>query len=441
MDWKQLTRPCRLGCPSGEFDGTEARSEFHRDFDRIIFSPSFRRLNGKTQVVPFPESDITHTRLTHSLETASVGRSLGNMVKFRCKDLNDECDYDIGALVAASCLCHDIGNPPLGHSGESAIKEFYQSSIGEKFLEPLTDEQKMDFKEFDGNSMGFHMLTHSYEKKTAVSGGLGLTYPVLAAYTKYPTSPSGVGKNSAIFNKKPGLFSSDLDTYRTIAEELGIRTVPASNRWYRHPFAYLSEAADDICNSIIDFEDGYKSNLIPHIELKEKFSAIIQDHDCEELAKLDRIIDEREKAGFLRAKAINSLIYQVVDHFVKNEETIICGKYKYSLVDKIKSKATLDCIKQTSIDLLYCNRDVLSIEIAGFRILSGLLELYLSAIIDHKQEHSKKVKKLIPYEYTLDYINAPYETIMNITAYVCGMTDNYAVSMYRLLTGMQFKNY
>lgn len=441
MEWSSLIKPYRLGCPKDSFDGEKGRSEFHRDFDRIVFSSAFRRLNGKTQVVPFPDSDLTHTRLTHSLETASVARSLGNFVHDASVELH-KIKYDVGALLAATCLCHDIGNPPLGHSGESAIQYFFETE-GKTFLEELAEPQKADFLHFDGNSMGFHMLTHSYPYKTSAEGGLGLTYPVLSAYCKYPTCTSSFSKqNSDVASKKPGLFSGDCETYSGIADELGISKQDTGQRWFRHPLAFLAEAADDICNTIIDYEDGYKSKIIPFDSLQELFTAIAEKSDPNiNLDGLKKINCDREKAGFLRAKAINSLIMKTVDLFQTHEEELLRGTFKGSFSDFFAPLASWEKIKKESLEKLYRNQQVLAKEVAGFEVIPGLLDIFLSAAKDPKISKHDKILHLLPPEIKKDFKTSRYETMIDITAYVCGMTDGFAVDTFRKLTGIQIPNY
>lgn len=438
MEWIPLIQPYRLGCLKDGFDGSKGRSEFHRDFDRIIFSSAFRRLNGKTQVVPFPNSDLTHTRLTHSLETASVARSLGNFVQERIPILRDYT-YDLGALLAATCLCHDIGNPPLGHSGESAIKYFFESEEGSPFLEGLSETQQADFLFFDGNSMGFHMLTHHNTYKTTNPGGLGLTYPVLSAYCKYPTCSSSFSKKTCdVSSRKPGLFSEDCKIYSEIAHELGVPKRSTGQRWFRHPLAFLAEAADDICNTVIDYEDGYKSGLISYESLKELFTAISEDSYPEiDLDAIVRIKCNREKAGYLRSKAIYSLTMKTVELFLSHERELLSGTYQESLSRNFRHYDSWNMMQEESVDRLYNNQQVLEKEVAGFQVIPGLLNIFLSATKNPDAIKEKKVLSLLPSEFIKNYKDSQYEAIMEITTYVCGMTDSFAVDTYRKLTGME----
>ena len=391
--------------------------------------------------MPFPDSDLTHTRLTHSLETASVARSLGNSVQEGISELH-ESKYDIGALLAATCLCHDIGNPPLGHSGESAIKYFFESEDGGKFLEGLLKAQQADFLNFDGNSMGFHMLTHHNTYKTKNSGGLGLTLPVLSAYCKYPTCTSSFSSTKRdVASKKPGLFSEDCKNYSDIAHELGILKRDTGQRWFRHPLAFLAESADDICNTIIDYEDGYKSGLISFESLEKQFKAIVEEsYPNTNLDAISKINCTREKAGYLRSKAINCLTMKTVELFKTHEKELLAGNFQESLSDEFKQYGSWRTIQDESRDKLYNNQQVLAKEIAGFEVIPGLLKIFLSAAKDPKKAKHEKILKLLPSEFNKKYEDSQYEAIMEITTYICGMTDSFAVDTYRKFTGIEIPN-
>lgn len=439
MKWEELLKSHRLGC---NFDASKEdinRSEFLRDYDRIIFSPAFRRLHGKTQVFPFPETDIIHTRLTHSLETCSVGRSLGTIVG---NSLRLE-KYNIGSLVSAACIAHDIGNPPLGHSGENAIAEFFTGEFGQEVLNGLSIEQKEDFVKFDGNAMGFYLLTNSNPNITKVEGGLGLTYPTLAAFTKYPRPAYfDSNTNSRVSEKKPGLFSCSLHVFEQIANELGIPQKTKGNCWYRHPLAFLTEAADDICNCIIDLEDGYKHKLVSYEETHELLTSIINAcPDKGNCNNIDKIIDKRNKISYLRAKAINSLIYQSIDVFKKNEQEILNGVFDQPLILSVKSKDIVRIINDISKKKIYSYDPVIQTEAAGFEVLPGLLETFFLALLDNKKSSSKKILSLVPKDLLLDNKEQKYTSIMNIVGYVAGMTDSYAVNLYRMIKGIQLPNF
>lgn len=443
MDWEKLIKPYRLGCPKDKCAHDPNRNEFQRDFDRIIFSAAFRRLNGKTQVFPFPETDVIHTRMTHSLETASVGRSLGTIVG---NELNKKqtsiSGWELGAIVCVASLAHDIGNPPLGHSGERAISEFFNSGSGSKVLEVLTPEQKSDFMHFEGNAMGFHILTYSNPKKTNATGGLGLTYPTLAAFSKYPRPAQIYNQKNVVSEKKFGLFQCDVGSFSEIAQELGIPLKEEGGRWYRHPLAFLTEAADDICYGIMDLEDGYKHGMVEYKQAYDLLMEICNAPSGEtKIDDLKNIINEREKIGYLRAKAITSLIHQVAGIFLANENDILNVKFDKRLCKLIESNTILDQIINLSQTQIYSHRPVLQVEAAGFQVLPGLLETFLIALRENGKESSQKIMQLIPDEYKFDYEKQPYDAIMSITSYIAGMTDTFAVDTYRNLRGIQLPNY
>ena len=443
MEWSQLLKSNRLGCPKEDHqDINPCRSESERDFDRIVFSSAFRRLSGKTQVFPFPNTDLIHTRMTHSLETASVGRSLGAMVQERI-DLKDvPFNVNLGSIVAAACLAHDIGNPPFGHSGEKAIASFFKNEHGPgpEILKELSKSQIADFQEFEGNAMGFHVLTYSNPKKENAKGGLRLTHPTLAAFVKYPRPSKIEDKSEGISEDKPGIFQSDLKSFSEIGQELGL--VEKNARWFRHPLAFLTEAADDICYTIMDFEDGYKNGLVSYKDVSEKLKEICSFTENEKcLNNLSKIKDEREQIGFLRSKAINSLINQVADVFYDNDKNIRETKFDESLIKNIRAKDIVNEIKKISEEKIYTYKTVIQVEAAGYKVLPGLLEVFLNAIKEKNKNGNDKILQLIPDEFIFDYDINTYNAIMSITMYVSGMTDHYAVDVYRNLQGIELPNY
>lgn len=442
MDWQSLLNPNRLGCPEPQPDGKiAARTEFQRDFDRIIFSSAFRRLQSKTQVFPFPETAMIHTRLTHSLEASSVGRSLGTAVGNELD--NPKVDpRDLGAIVSAACLAHDIGNPPFGHAGEKAIIEFFEGERGQSFLVNLTDVQKLDFLRFDGNAMGFRMLTHSKPKLTKSTGGLGLTYPTLAAFSKYPCSATSIqDAESCASRKKAGLFSSSVDVCSKIAAALDLPKT-ADTAWARHPLAFLTEAADDISYTVVDLEDGYRHGLVNCGQVTTLLRRIAGVHmSDDDKSNLGNLMRPQDKIGYLRAKAINSLVCQVVGVFMANLEQLLEGTYNEPLVDQIESASDLEEVRSVSKDSIYSHRTILQIEAAGFQVIPGLLDMFLSALGSPETSSSKKILELLPDEYVEDLGKNPYDAIMGITDYVAGMTDVFAVELYRNLRGIQLPNY
>ena len=441
MDWEKLLRPQRFAYNKKTYNPD--RSEFQRDFDRLIFSDKFRRLHGKTQVFPFPETDSIHNRLTHSLEVASVGRSLGTIVGNKLHEKNPYIQgWEMGQICSAACLAHDIGNPPFGHSGEDAISEYFKTNEGKEILQGLTAHEKEDFLQFEGNAMGFHILTHSNRKKTSVRGGFSLCYPTLAAFTKYPSPSIIIGKKDLVSEKKYGIFHCDLKSYKEIAFSLGIPYKKEGDRWYRHPLSFLTEAADDICYVIMDLEDGYKNRLLTFEKAAHYLIAIASAKTGNTTVNnLNNIIDKKEKISYLRAKAINSLVKQTASIFLANEGNILEGDFDKPLTRKIESYQLLQEILKFSREEIYTYKPVIQIEAAGFQVLPGLLNTFLSALKDKKKASSKMILNLIPDEYIFDYHEEPYEAIMSITTYIAGMTDTFAVDTYRNLMGIELPNY
>lgn len=449
MEWANLTKPWRLGCPPPKSSNNRemVRSEFIRDWDRIVFSSAFRRLQGKTQVFPLPESDMTHTRLTHSLETSCVGRSLGRMAGKRLENKGTDPDV-LGSIVAAACLAHDLGNPPFGHSGEDAISHFFREGEGKVYIEMLENQtQQSDLKDFEGNASGFRVMTDVKPTQTDNLGGFSLTMPTLAAYTKYPRQ-SNVKKPdiSRKSEKKFGIFFDGVNSYREIARVLEITEKPEGRGWYRHPLAFLAEAADDICYLIMDFEDGYRLGLVSYNETKDLLIPICEHQQKKDyLDGLKRIRAEDQKIGYLRAKSINSLVNQVADLFEEKDKEIRDGVFDLSLLDSIPSKKELDHIESFSIKNIYSHRPVAQIESAGYDILGGLLGVFLEAtVLKPESKKSKKIRSLIPTQF-LDEEKKPfsdkYQTIMNITEYIACMTDTFAIDTYRIFAGISLPNY
>lgn len=437
MEWNKLLTADRLGARGEGHEVNPDRSDFQRDFDRIVFSSAFRRLHGKTQVFPLPENDIIHTRLTHSLEAASVGRSLGTKVGNR---LPRELGVELGTIVSVACLAHDIGNPPLGHSGEKAIAEYFQTE-GQKAIKGLTQLQQQDFLSFEGNAMGFHLLTYSSPNVTQLTGGFALTYPTLAAFVKYPR-PSKINnqnKNRAS-EKKPGIFQCDMESFKEVADTLGIPLKEEGGRWVRYPLAFLTEAADDICYSIMDLEDGFKYEIISYEKVSELLIRIIQDEGGE-IDKAEKIIDEPSRISYFRAKAINSLVDQVSEVFLSKEKDILEGNFDEPLCNLITSKTVMDEITHLSKEKIYSFKPVLEIEAAGFKVLPGLLDVFINALTEKERASSKKTLSLIPHEYYFDPEEDLYTAIMGVTTYVAGMTDTYAIDTYRNLEGIQLPHY
>ncbi len=452
MRWEELFNTTRLGEEDKSSNTGLARNEFQRDYDRIIFSTPFRRLQNKTQVLPFPNSDHVRNRLTHSLEAGSVGRSLGTIIgnamikKHTVLKEMGVSSHDFGAVIGAACISHDIGNPPFGHAGEEAISYFFKENEGSSILGNLSNEELNDLQNFEGNAAGFRLMANSLAAQTSLKGGLGLTYLTYATFTKYPKTSLPDLRNTKIsYLKKYGVFQTEIETFNQIANTLGMH--PFENYptvWKRHPFAYIVEAADDICYRIVDFEDGYNLGIIPFREIESLFLSILKNNWAESETKYSQIHEERSKISYLRAKVINHLISKSADVFIKNEDAILDGDFYSCLIDDIPEKEILKKIQTRSINDIYQYKSVLKIESAGFRVLPDLLDHFIHAYKNPKHPKYKRIFKLIPPQYfKLDGkpFDSDYENILNLSLFIAGMTDKYAINLYRNISGIELPAY
>lgn len=427
---------------------TENRTDFQRDYDRIVFSAAFRRLQNKTQVFPLPGSVFVHNRLTHSLEVASVGRSLGTLVgelfvkKFKA-ELTENSNYfyehNLAYVIASACLCHDIGNPAFGHSGEDAIAQYFIKN--ESILKAyFTEKQWADFTQFEGNANAIRVLTHQQNGKSA--GGLMLTHSTLASIAKYPCE--SVAKNKDMLHRKKfGFFQSEKSTFKDIAKSCGLlieEKKPLS--YYRHPFVWLVEAADDICYNIIDFEDAHRLGIVEHRECVELFTEVIKDLSPNDLNKITHrmsaITDKNDKISYLRAKIIGLLIESVTAKYSIHFDKILSGKFTTPLYDLIFNKSSaLKTIKDFSVNNIYNHRNVVEIENAGYNVMYELLNHFIPPVL--KEEHSnadKKALKLLPPNFTYPK-GDNYAKVLGILDYISEMTDNYAVDLYKKIKGIE----
>ncbi|WP_161889921.1 dGTP triphosphohydrolase [Pontibacter russatus] len=445
--WDRLISKKRFETTDPKYSTDESvRGEFQRDYDRVVFSSAFRRLQSKTQVMPMPESDFVHTRLTHSLEASVVGRSLGRIVGKSILERHPELaqekhiqEADFGDAVAAACLAHDIGNPPFGHSGEDAISAYFQSEAAQPYLATLTDAEKADLQRFEGNAAGFRTLTYTYPAHCSLPGGLSLTYSTLATFTKYPKESLPViagTKNTS--EKKYGFFQTERAWFNTIAQELGLLKKGETDVvfYHRHPLAFLVEAADDICYRIIDFEDGLKLGLVPHAKGMDLLRQILNDNPNRKTSL--HFYDWKEEIGYLRARIINKLIEETTAIFLQHEQEILQGIYDKPLINELECKPVLDEIKDLSVRLIYQNRPVLEIEAAGFEVLGGLLDACVKAVFHPESKHHRKLAELIPPHYLqLPEGASDYERIIHITDFVASLTDQAALGLYRKIKGIE----
>ncbi|SEA40464.1 deoxyguanosinetriphosphate triphosphohydrolase [Bizionia paragorgiae] len=443
MTWEELLSLKRFGDTNKRLrkEQDETRLGFEVDYDRIIFSSEFRSLQDKTQVIPLSQTDFAHTRLTHSLEVSVVGRSLGRSVGKKILEkhphLYSVLGYqanDFGAIVAAAALAHDIGNPPFGHSGEKAIGEYFISGNGKHFKSELTAKEYEDLCRFEGNANGFKILTQSREGR---EGGLRLSYATLGAFTKYPKESLPQKPTSHIADKKYGVFQSELSEFKAIAKELGLnKRSDDAISYARHPLAYLVEAADDICYTIIDFEDGINLGLIQEEFALEYLIKLVKDSINSE--KYYQLTNTHDRISYLRALAIGRLINEAVDIFMTHEDAILKGEFGSSLLDKSKYDAQINDIIKISIDNIYQSTEVVDKEIAGYEIIKTLLDTYIAAVNNCYNNTASNYDKLIlkgfPKTIKMDQ-DSLYDRLISVSHYVSLLSDSQAILSYKKIKG------
>jgi len=442
MDWKQLLSAKRWGYEHREAnDYFDARSEFQRDYDRLIFSSPFRRLQNKTQVFPLPGAVFVHNRLTHSLEVASVGRSLGrlfyNLMKQQMPNVDQEIPFlqEVGNIISSACLSHDLGNPAFGHSGEAAISSFFTEGAGRKFQEQVSALQWADLTHFEGNANALRILTHPYKGKD--EKGYALTYATLASIVKYPCAAIDGHLKANHHRKKYGFFESETEAFQKIAKELGLEPDPTNPKGYlRHPLVYLVEAADDICYNIIDLEDAHHLKILSYREVEELLLPLCGGQDLR--ARLDALEDRGSRVELLRAKAINTLIHGAAEVFVKNQAKFLSGTFTSSLIDALEPKivSQMKLISKISVERIYNASTVVQIEIAGYHVMNALLDEFIPAYLKtNKSMFDKKLVAMIPQQFHTDRVDA-YSKIRAVLDFVSGMTDVYAIELYRKIKGI-----
>jgi len=456
MNWPKLMSSKRTHgneLSEGKAHKSEVRSPYTKDFDKIIYSSAFRRLKDKTQVHIFPHSDYFRTRLTHSLEVSTVGRSLGAavgrmLIKSKEVDAKKYERAEFGGVVAAACLAHDLGNPPFGHAGEDAIRHWFSSEANKHengFLSDLRVAEKNDLVMFEGNAQGFRLLTRQQAWRN--EGGLRLTCATLGAFQKYPKGSTRVfkGNGELMKNNKFGYFQADSRTFEMVAEELGL--IPSKDHegeWCRHPLAYLVEAADDICNRIADLEDGHKYGKIEYQEIIDILTIIATEGWDKKLSTPSLNTHERSDViAYLRAQAIGALVKQTVEAFRDNLPQIMNGTFNDNLMNKVKSGKEIKEMMVLCKEKLFKDRNVLQAELAGFEVIHRLLEIFTTALRNNERKtkgdiemvsRDWKIVELLKQSTKLP--NHRYEWLICATDYVSGMTDRYAVDLYRRLSGM-----
>lgn len=453
MQFETLFTEKRVGYDKAQ---SGPRSGFQRDFDRLIFSSAFRRLQNKTQVFPLPGTAFVHNRLTHSLEVASVGRSLGKMVgefisaayKTRHEEAYEFYRYELSNVVAAACLAHDIGNPAFGHSGEKAISAYFiehatDTIDGEPMRAHFTEREWQDLCTFEGNANAVRVLTHPFRGR--FQGGFGLTYTTIASILKYPCESVAVDKRFK-HRKKWGFFQPEQQTIETIATSLGM--VKESNApliYKRHPFVYLVEAADDICYSIVDMEDAHRLHILSTSAVADALLQVINSLDAGERQSgktygyFKKMNDANEAIAFLRARVINLLTHRATEVFMENSASILEGTFNDTLIDVINTETgALKNIQELSVAKIYSHDTVVQIELAGYNVMSELLHAFVPALLKSTPSHKEKnVLKLIPFQFTeFEATDSKYEKVLSALDYISGMTDEYATELYRRLKGI-----
>lgn len=446
MRWEQLLSLRRQGDKNKRLriEQTDTRLGFEVDYDRIIFSSTFRSLQDKTQVIPLSKTDFVHTRLTHSLEVSVVGRSLGRLVG---KKIIEKYPYlqeihgyqmnDFGAIVAAASLAHDIGNPPFGHSGEKAIGEYFKNGRGKVFKDLLNPKEWQDLIDFEGNANGFSVLSSS---RIGNEGGLRISFATLGAFMKYPKESLPKKPTQNIADKKFGFFQSDKNFFEEVAQELGLISNKSNGNigYERHPLAYLVEAADDICYTIIDFEDGINLGLVNEDFALEYMIKLVQNSIDTKKYKL--LTTKEDRISYLRALAIGNLIQDAVKIFLENESSILSGDFPFALMDKSQYKAQMNDIIQISVKNIYQSREVVEKEIKGYQVINRLLDVFITAY-NHQFEgkmtnFDQLVLKLLPEKYQIQKENL-YERLMHISHFVSLLTDGKAMELNHILSSQE----
>ncbi|MFD2289053.1 dNTP triphosphohydrolase [Pedobacter petrophilus] len=443
MEWKYLLSNKRFGQESWTGDRDKARSDFQRDYDRLIFSSPFRRLQNKTQVFPLPGSVFVHNRLTHSLEVASVARSMANIFLNNLEEhqpsLIKEVPLinEVGNIVAAAALAHDLGNPAFGHSGEAAISRYFTDGDGRVYEKEMKASQWQDLTNFEGNANAIRILTHPLKGKG--NDAYALTYSTLASIAKYPCASIAGKQKKLLHRKKYGFFQSEEETFKKIATELRLTREENEYLIYkRHPLVYLVEAADDICYSIIDLEDAHRLKILSYEEVKNYLLPFSNSNTIEDRLKND-YEDDDAKIGLLRAKAINTLTNICAGIFFDQQEALLKGELNYSLTDLLPEPylTSWKAIETVSIERIYNFSSVIQKEVAGYKIMAGLLEEFVPALINNNTHYYQKLVKLIPKQYHTDLTDI-YSRTQSVLDFVSGMTDLYAVDLYRNIKGISF---
>lgn len=440
MDWKQLISNKRLGQEYRHAIRHDDRTEFKRDYDRLIFSAPFRRLQNKTQVFPLPGSIFVHNRLTHSLEVASVGMSLGNdiaaQLTVRHPELRGTLFEQIGQIVATACLAHDLGNPPFGHSGEKAIQTFFTEGPGRELQQKVSPIFWSDITHFEGNANAFRLLTHQFCGRRP--GGFVMTYSTLASIVKYPFASLAASRKG-----KFGFFESERENYQRIADEMGIICTSKPNeplRYVRHPLVYLVEAADDICYEIMDLEDAHKLKILSFGETERLMLGFFDEmgkNRIRQRIQEEGVTDPNEKVVYMRACVISLLESECVKTFVENEENILSGTFAGALIDHV-SPLPREAYKQCaalSVERIYKSKPVLDVELSGYKIMETLMEQMVRAVMNPDRYYSQQLIGRVSSQYDINAADLEMR-LMAVIDYIAGMTDVYALDVYQKINGI-----
>lgn len=434
MNWDRLISDKRLGLEQYHDDRHHTRSDFQRDYDRLIFSSPFRRLQNKTQVFPLPGSIFVHNRLTHSLEVSTVGRSMGKEVAIRLRERHSREPWaerleEIRDIVAAACLCHDLGNPPFGHSGEKTISSWFREDKGREILTKLSESEASDFTNFEGNANSFRLLAHQFRGRR--QGGMAMTYSTLASIVKYPYSSVYAGSKG-----KFGFFQSEAEIFRKVATSLGIPEVEPG-KYVRHPLVYITEAADDICYQIMDLEDAHKLKIVSEREVTDLFMDFFDsDQKDRRHRMLSTLDDPNERIAYLRSNVIGMMVESCADAFADNEGKILRGENPGSLTSLMRPrlKEAYDRCSRTAWSRIYCAPEVVDIELAGNRIITYLMDTLMEAVLHPERNYSQLLLSVMPVQYDTKATTL-YERVQSVLDHVSGMTDVYALDLFRKLNG------